>query len=152
MTLVARRDELDKLKKERLGQLEQVKSEPALLAQIAMQRKLLVKPKGHPMYTPTVDELLADLNAVTVDDVKAFHQSHYGASAADMAVAGDFDADSITAVARRLFGDWKNATPFAFRMLAPGDEQAGAEHEALWPLRRMPVLVDEGRTDHEDAG
>ena len=27
-----------------------------------------------------------------------------------------------------------------------GDEQVAAEHAALWPLKRMPVLVDEGRT------
>src|SRR5205823_14230843 len=31
-------------------------------------------------------------------------------------------------------------------MLAPGDELAAAEHEVLWPLKRIPVLVDEGRT------
>jgi glutathione S-transferase len=31
-------------------------------------------------------------------------------------------------------------------MLAPDDERATAEHAALWPLRRMPVLVDEGHT------
>lgn len=41
---------------------------------------------------------------------------------------------------------YENETPFEFRMLAPGDERAAAEHEALWPLRRMPVLVDGGRT------
>jgi len=41
---------------------------------------------------------------------------------------------------------YENDTPFEFRMLAPGDERAAAEHEALWPLKRMPVLVDEGRT------
>jgi glutathione S-transferase len=40
----------------------------------------------------------------------------------------------------------ENDIPFELRMLAPGDERAAAEHEALWPLKRMPVLVDEGRT------
>ena len=40
----------------------------------------------------------------------------------------------------------ENDTAFEFRMLAPGDERAAAEHEALWPLKRIPVLVDEGRT------
>jgi glutathione S-transferase len=44
-----------------------------------------------------------------------------------------------------LISLYENATPFEFRMLAPGDEQAAAEHEALWPLKRMPVLADEGR-------
>jgi glutathione S-transferase len=45
-----------------------------------------------------------------------------------------------------LIALYENDTAFEFRMLAPGDEAASAEHEALWPLRRMPVLVDEGRT------
>jgi glutathione S-transferase len=47
---------------------------------------------------------------------------------------------------KALIALYENATPFEFRMLALGDERAAAEHAALWPLRRMPVLVDEGRT------
>src|SRR4029450_2525024 len=44
-----------------------------------------------------------------------------------------------------LIALYENAIPFEFRMLAPGDDEAAAEHAALWPLRRMPVLVDDGR-------
>jgi glutathione S-transferase len=42
-----------------------------------------------------------------------------------------------------LIALYENDTPFEFRMLAPGDERAAAEHQALWPLKRIPVLVDE---------
>jgi len=45
-----------------------------------------------------------------------------------------------------LIALYENAIPFELRLLAPGDEQAAAEHAALWPLKRMPVLVDQGRT------
>lgn len=45
-----------------------------------------------------------------------------------------------------LIALYENDTPFELRMIAPGDERAAAEHAALWPLRRIPVLVDEGRT------
>ena len=45
-----------------------------------------------------------------------------------------------------LIALYENDTPFEFRMLAPGEERVAAEHEALWPLKRIPVLVDEGRT------
>jgi len=45
-----------------------------------------------------------------------------------------------------LIALYENDTPFEFRMLAPGNEQAAAEHESLWPLKRMPVLVYDGRT------
>jgi glutathione S-transferase len=41
---------------------------------------------------------------------------------------------------------YENATPFELRMLGPGDEQVAAEFAALWPLRRMPILVDDRRT------
>jgi glutathione S-transferase len=45
-----------------------------------------------------------------------------------------------------LIALYENRTPFEFRMLAPGDERADAELAGLWPLKRMPVLVDQGHT------
>jgi glutathione S-transferase len=44
-----------------------------------------------------------------------------------------------------LIALYENATPFVFR-LVPGDDRAAAEHRALWPLEKIPVLVDAGRT------
>ena len=41
---------------------------------------------------------------------------------------------------------YENGTPFELKLLTPDDPQVAAEHEAAWPLKRMPVLVDEGRT------
>lgn len=46
---------------------------------------------------------------------------------------------------------YENGTPFAFRMLAPGDERMAAELAALWPLRKMPVLVDGDRVVVESS-
>jgi glutathione S-transferase len=43
-----------------------------------------------------------------------------------------------------LIALYENDLRFELRLL--GDEQASAEHAALWPLKRMPVLVDDGRT------
>jgi glutathione S-transferase len=45
-----------------------------------------------------------------------------------------------------LIALYENDTAFEFRLLAPDDERAAAELEALWPLKRFPVLLDEGRT------
>lgn len=39
-----------------------------------------------------------------------------------------------------LIALYENATAFELRMLAPGDREVAAEHAALWPLKRMPVL------------
>lgn len=45
---------------------------------------------------------------------------------------------------KALIALYENATPFDFRMLE--DDESMAELAALWPLKRFPVLVDEGRT------
>jgi glutathione S-transferase len=45
---------------------------------------------------------------------------------------------------KALIALYDNATPFQMRHLE--DAGAGAELEALWPIKRFPVLVDRGRT------
>ena len=53
-----------------------------------------------------------------------------------------------------LIALYENATPFEFRWIgpdAPGGASAAAEWVRLWPLRRFPVLVDDGRTVAETS-
>jgi glutathione S-transferase len=44
-----------------------------------------------------------------------------------------------------LIALYENATPFEWRLLGPDSAEAAAEHAALWPLKRMPLLVDRDR-------
>lgn len=43
-----------------------------------------------------------------------------------------------------LIALYENGTPFTVRQLDPSNPQALTEWETLWPLKRMPVLVDDG--------
>jgi glutathione S-transferase len=45
-----------------------------------------------------------------------------------------------------LIALYENGTPFEWRALSPDNQQLAEEFAALWPIRRFPVLVDEGRT------
>ncbi len=45
---------------------------------------------------------------------------------------------------KALIALYENETPFELRMLADGESMT--ELAALWPIRRFPVLVDDGRT------
>jgi glutathione S-transferase len=45
-----------------------------------------------------------------------------------------------------LIALYENETPFTYRLLGPDDPGTLAEWEALWPVKRFPVLVDQGRT------
>jgi len=118
--------EFEKLKQERLAQLEQFKSEPQFVGQVALNRRLNPRPKGHVMYAATPDEQIADITAVTLDQVKQFHRDFYGASHADVAVVGDFAADSVRAATERLIGSWRSPQPFerVVRTYTPTDSAA----------------------------
>jgi glutathione S-transferase len=50
-----------------------------------------------------------------------------------------------------LIALYENATPFELRMLGPGDTPEMAELAARWPLKRFPIIVDDGRTVMETS-
>jgi glutathione S-transferase len=41
-----------------------------------------------------------------------------------------------------LIALYENATPFTFRLLGPDDPVTFAEFAAIWPIMRMPLLID----------
>ena len=41
---------------------------------------------------------------------------------------------------------YENGTPFELGLLAPDEPRSQAEFAARWPIQKMPLLVDEGRT------
>jgi zinc protease len=106
-------NEFDTYKRQQLAGIENFRTEPSIIAQVALQKKLLGYPKGHPLYITSVDEDVASFNALTVDQVKAIHSELLGATYGDLAVVGDFAADSVTTLARELFGSWRSPKPFA---------------------------------------
>lgn len=46
---------------------------------------------------------------------------------------------------------YENGTAFEFRQLDPEHPENGAEFAALWPLAKMPLLVDDGRAVAESS-
>jgi glutathione S-transferase len=48
---------------------------------------------------------------------------------------------------KALIALYEKDIPFELRMLTPEDEETAAEHARVWPLRRMPVLVDGGHIE-----
>jgi zinc protease len=67
-------------------------------------------PKGHP-YSWSVIGSMEDLNAASLEDVKEWFQTYYGAANATIVVAGDVKADEIRAKVERYFGDIPSGPP-----------------------------------------
>ncbi len=61
-------------------------------------------PKGHP-YSWTVIGSMEDLNAASVDDVKEWFKTYYGAANAVVVIAGDIDPQTALEKVKYYFGD-----------------------------------------------
>ena len=105
-------NEFENLREEYLAGLEQQKTDPAALANLAYARITEPYQKSDPRYNMTFEEELEAVKAVTVDQVKAFYKKFYGASNATCAVVGDFDQKQIETTLKETFGDWKSPSPY----------------------------------------
>lgn len=104
--------EFEQLKRSALTGIEGMKSDPNALAGLQLARHLNPYPPEHWLYTPTLEERMQRLQSVSIENLRRCHDEFYGASNAELAVVGDFDAEEITRLAQQLFGDWKSPRPF----------------------------------------
>lgn len=103
--------EFDQLKAETLTALENERSDPQGVAVRAMSAAFNRYPKGDVRYSMTLDEEIAAVKALTLDDVKKFYKDFYGASSGEFAVVGDTDKAAV-ASAEQVFGNWKSPAKF----------------------------------------
>jgi len=104
--------ELETLRQENLAAIEEQKSDPNAIGETTYSRHMNPYPKGDVRYVETPDEALADYKTAALPDVKKFYADYYGASRAELAVVGDFDAREIGGLLSELFGGWKSSRAF----------------------------------------
>jgi len=75
---------------------------------------------------PSIDEEIAELRTVSLDQVKQFHASFYGASNAEVAVVGDFEPEAVMKIVSTGLGTWKSPKPFT-QMKSPAQTIAAVD-------------------------
>lgn len=103
--------EFDQLKAETLTNLENERSDPQSVTFRAMSAYFNRYPKGDVRYSMTLDEEIAAVKALTLDDLKKFYKDFYGASNGEFAVVGDTDKAAVSS-AEQVFGSWKSPNKF----------------------------------------
>ncbi len=121
-------EEFERVKTQRLKALEPTPTEPNQLASELLNRHLSPFAKGDPQYTPTREEQIAELQKVTLDEAKKFHDQFYGASHGIIAVVGPVEPAAVQKEAAALFGSWNTAKAYKplvvpFKKVAPTNEK-----------------------------
>ena len=104
--------EFEQLKKQTLTAIEAQRNDPGAMASVAMARHFNTYPKGDWRYSSTLDEAVEEVKTTTLDDIKRFHKTFYGANRGEIAIVGDFDEAEVTTAITEAFGVWKTAAPY----------------------------------------
>jgi zinc protease len=143
--------ELEQLKSQTITTFDAQRHEPQAVAQNALSRYVNPYPKGDIRYAPSFDEEIEITKAITVAELKAFHDDFYGADHAQLALVGDFDPAVIEPMLGRLFGGWKARIAYArvpepYHLSAPAAQQFETPDKAnaFYTARlAIPVKADD---------
>ena len=104
--------EFEELKRASLTGAEAQRGDPSAIAAERLSRHLNPYPRGHWLYTESVDERLDDLRAATLADAKRCYTDLVGATGAQFVAVGDFDPEALSRLVEELFGGWTNPAPY----------------------------------------
>jgi len=102
----------DEYKRQSITRIEASRKEPGAVAANALARLNNPYARGDVRHARSFDEQLQDLNALTLEQVRAFHKRFYGARFAQFGAAGDIDVAALQQALRAGFGDWNAGEPF----------------------------------------
>ena len=104
--------EFTQLRDQMLVGLEASRNEPGAIVGREMAQYFNVYPQGDFRAPKTLDQSLADVRSVKLDDIKAFHNDFYGVSKGELSIVGDMDVAATKAAINSAFGDWASKAPY----------------------------------------
>ncbi|MGQ0511372.1 MAG: M16 family metallopeptidase [Betaproteobacteria bacterium] len=131
--------EFEELKRASITGAEAGRGDPSALAAERLSRHLNPYPRGHWLHTPSIEERIEDLKAVTLDDARRCHAELVGATGAEFVAVGDFDPAALSKLLEELFGDWKNPGPYA-RIPVRYFDRPAIEDQVATPDKANAVL------------
>lgn len=128
-------------------------TEPTALATRMLSRHEQPWAPDDVRYTPTFDETLANVAALTPEALTKFHKRFYGAGSIQFTAVGDFDVSAVTASLKKGLQGWQKApaytriphpwyaiTPESFVINTP--DKANAFYIMSLPLKRQDTDAD----------
>jgi zinc protease len=126
-------DEFEVMKRERLALLENMKTEPAMLALRLLQRELNPYASDDIRYTPTVEESIERMKATTYEQVAQLYRDYLGAQAGELSIVGDFEPNACLPILKDTFAHWNATKPYARIAWPLSKEVAGSQHKLDTP-------------------
>jgi zinc protease len=102
--------EFAKIQQQAVGGLRQTLANTTARASEAFDRAVF--PKGHPNHPTATEEMITAVQSASLEDLKRFHQAHYGPAHLTLIVVGDFDARQLQAEVAKGFAGWTGGSDY----------------------------------------
>src|SRR5262249_36545146 len=146
--------ELSALKRGQKQRLEQGRTDPPTPAPNAPNRKPPPSPKTDIRYQPTLDEQIARVDAVTIEQVRRLYAEQLSGQVGEFAAVGDFDPTTTRELLAEILKDWKTAVVYK-RIPASARTDIPASREDIRTPDKANALFTAAhllamRSDHPD--
>jgi len=110
-------------------------------------------PEGHPNHNPDPEDVLRRLQGLTVQDVRDYHDAHFGATEWTLAAVGDLKHDGVEAVVEETFEGWAPHNAPASYETDPAPTEVGRSVVPMPDKSNVDVRLGHAipiRRDHDD--
>lgn len=105
--------EFEQMRAQALAGVEAARKEPGTVISQAMGKTFDPWPADHPYHFRSLDQIVDDLKALKLDDIRNYFRAVYGTSEGQIAIVGDFDPAQIKPALEQLFAAWKPGVAYA---------------------------------------
>jgi zinc protease len=98
-------------KRRMVAMLSGGRSEPAILAGNKLSRSLSPYASDDVRYAPTLDESLARVTSLALEQVKTLYERQVGGQHAELGVVGDFDPETALRLVKEMLAGWNSKIP-----------------------------------------
>jgi zinc protease len=98
---------LEELRRQYLASIERQRKEPDAIIARMVERHGNPYPRGDLRHAPSFDESEADVKAVSVERLKAFHRRFYSGAFGEFAAVGDMDPAAVRRALDSAIGNWR---------------------------------------------
>jgi len=131
--------ELETLRKELLAQLEEQLADPMRNAMRTLSGKMFPWPKDDVRHIPSLKETIERVKKVQAADLVRMHKGLWGASAAQVAIVGDFDEEAVKTIVDKTLASWKSPRPY-LRVARPYRNNVVGEETINTPDKEMAFV------------
>ncbi|HEY6923138.1 MAG TPA: pitrilysin family protein [Steroidobacteraceae bacterium] len=146
--------EFSQLQKQILTAIESELSQPEARAGSALAQHFNIYPKGDVRYEESLEESLEEYKAVSLNDIRQYHKTFYGADRAQIAIVGDFDEAEVVKALTESFAGWHSGSPYTrvtreFKNVDPANNsiETPDKENAIF-LARLNVDIDDADADY----